>query len=161
MALKPGRFELVTDPSYFMNEVASQGVFVVFGNMSGSITGPSGEGLDDTKSLVNLASSPSGLVPAGCLLTEVVNIDTTKFHTNFHKEQVNITNKVTVLRKGWVVTDKVSGTPKLGDKAYLTTSGSVTPTVSSTGGTVATPLVGQFLGAKDEDGYVKVEVNLP
>jgi hypothetical protein len=62
-----------------------------------------------------------------------------------------------------VTTDALaSGTsPAAGGVAYLTSNGEVTPTVSSTGGLVATPKVGVFAGAKDENGYVTIDVNLP
>jgi hypothetical protein len=55
----------------------------------------------------------------------------------------------------------VDGSPSAGDPAYLTAAGEVTKTVSATGGVVATPPVGRFMSTKDEDGYAKVEINLP
>jgi hypothetical protein len=163
MALKSGRYEVNVEMGFRMNETSDPGYVVCFGNLSGSIISASGEGMDheEGKNLVHVATSASGLKPCGLLLTKVVNVDTTRYHLNFYKEEVNVTQKVSVLRKGWIVTNAISGTPAAGDKAYLTSSGQVTPTLSTTGGLVATPLVGQFLSKKDEDGYAKVEIELP
>jgi hypothetical protein len=64
--------------------------------------------------------------------------------------------KVTVLRQGHVVTNMlVSGvTPSAGDSAYVGANGLI--------GTSSTNAVkiGQFLSAKDSDGYAKVSVNI-
>jgi hypothetical protein len=47
-------------------------------------------------------------------------------------------------------------TPSGGNPAYLSHSGLLTPTLVAN----VTPLVGRFETAKDEDGYVKVSINL-
>ncbi len=124
-------------------------------------TATSGTGFGDTAGKVSFASSPSGLKPVGLLMHEVVNIDTTLYRLNPYKDEINIGSRCRLMRKGWVNTDKVTGSPTAGDDAYLTTAGVLTPTVSSTGGTVATPLVGKFETAKDESGYAQVAIDLP
>ncbi len=72
--------------------------------------------------------------------------------------------KVTILRKGYVVTNAVETgvTPAVGDVAYLSdgTSGSEVGYLSNAAGSNG-KVVGRFLSAKDADGYAKVEVNLP
>jgi hypothetical protein len=55
----------------------------------------------------------------------------------------------------------VTGTPSAGDHAFLTDEGKVKNSQSSGGGFVASPSVGRFLSSKDEDGYVKLSVDLP
>jgi len=156
MALKGDRYEGMTDVSFFMNDSsAAKGGVVVLS------TGGSGVALDQSKALVTYAASASGNIPVGLLLNDMVNIDQTRQHINFHKNEVQKGGKVTVLTQGWVVTDMITGTPTAGAPAYLTAAGKVTPTQSATGGVVATPPVGRFLSTKDEDGYAKVSLNLP
>jgi len=158
MALKGDRYEGMTDVSFFMNDSsAAKGGVVVLS------TGGSGVALDQSKALVTYAASASGNIPVGLLLNDMVNIDQTRQHINFHKNEVQKGGKVTLLTQGWVVTNMVDGSanPSAGDPAYLTAEGKVTDTQSATGGVKATPPVGRFLSSEDEDGYVKLSINLP
>jgi hypothetical protein len=159
MALKGDRYEGTTDVSFFMNDAsAAKGGIAVLS------TGGSGVALDQSKALVTYAATAvaaSGSIPIGLLLNDMVNIDQTRQHINFHKNEVQKGGKVTLLTQGWVLTNMVTGTPTAGAPAYLTSEGKVTATVSATGGVVATPPVGRFMSTKDEDGYAKVSVNLP
>jgi len=71
-------------------------------------------------------------------------------------------SKVTLLRKGWVLTDRIypGHTPSAGDLAYVAHSGYLGDSnVDSTPG--QGNVVGRFLSTKDEDGYCKVEIGLP
>ena len=161
MALKSDRYVLQTDISFFLNEVAERGVIVSLS------TGGSGVALDNqgtTSSpfpLAVVSANPSGVKPIGFLMNDMVSIDTTRYHLNFHKDEVDMPGKVTILRKGWVLTDKVTGgLPAAFDKAYLGGSGLLQKT-QGVGGEVQNPTVGQFLSTVDEDGYTKVEINLP
>ena len=159
MALKGDRYEGTTDVSFFMNDAsAAKGGIAVLSTVG------SGVALDQSKALVTYAATSvlaSGSIPVGLLLNDMVNIDQTRQHINFHKNEVQKGGKVTLLTQGWVVTDMITGTPTAGAPAYLTAEGKVTPTQSATGGVVATPPVGRFMSTKDEDGYAKVSVNLP
>ena len=157
MALKPDRvIEMTLDAgSVILSDVAAKGVVLAWE------TGGSGSVLGDAHGEVQLAASASGLKVAGVLLQDFVNIDETRYTRNFQKEEAVIGDFADVLTRGWVWTDKYTGSPTVGAKAYLTANGVVTPTVSSTGGTAATPFVGVFGGSPDEDGYVKLHVNLP
>lgn len=156
MALKGDRYEGMTDVSFFMNDTsAAKGGIAVLS------TGGSGVALDQSKALVTYAATASGNVPVGLLLNDMVNIDQTRQHINFHKNEVQKGGKVTLLTKGWVVTNMITGTPAAGNPAYLTDEGKLTPTKSATGGVVATPPVGRFLSSEDEDGYAKVAIDLP
>ena len=64
--------------------------------------------------------------------------------------------KVTILTKGFVVTDQINGTPSAGDPAYLNNSGLIGGSQDGD-----STLLGRFLSTKDADGYAKVAVNLP
>ena len=100
-------------------------------------------------------------VPVGILLNDVVNKDLTRTHLNQYKDEVQIGGKVTVMTRGWVVTDNVTGTPAAGDLAYASeTAGEVSTTAADAqaSGNLA---IGRFMSAKDADGYAKVYVNLP
>lgn len=150
MALKPDRVEAYTDISFFMNEVAERGGVVVH------LTSGSGVSMDDASSVVEYASTPSGTVPAGLLLNDVVNLDLTRQHINWHKDEVQVGSKVTVLRQGQVVTDMVvSGdNPTAGNDAYYGVNGLLSTTSTNS------VKVGRFLSSKDADGYVKVDINI-
>jgi hypothetical protein len=116
--------------------------------------------MDDSNSLVTLAATASGAYAVGCLLNDVVNIDLTRQHLNWHKDEVQKGSKVTILKRGWIVTNNVDGTPEAGRPAYLGAAGTVTPTRSGGANSKYSDQVGQFLSVKDADGYVKVEVGI-
>jgi hypothetical protein len=149
MALKSDRYELQTDISFFYNDgTATRGCAVVHDTTAGS-----GAAMDQGVNLVKKATSGN---PVGILLNDVVNKDLTRTHLNQHKDEVQKGGKVTVLRKGYVVTNAIDGSPVAGSGAYLSGSsaGNISMVVSGT-------KIGAFLSSKDEDGYCKVEVNLP
>jgi len=151
MSLRPDRFEDATDISFFMNVVATRGLIVVHdGNGSGV-------SMDDSAAIVAVPTgqAPSATKPAGLLLNDVVNIDQTRQHLNWHQDEVQLGGKVCLLRRGWVVTDSISGTPLAGDTAYYTNAGLLVPTDPGSG-----PKVGRFLSKKDADGFCKVEINI-
>jgi hypothetical protein len=148
MALKGDRHELDTDISFFMDVEAEKGELV---HLS---TGGSGAAMDNSSALAVTATG-DGDQPLGILLNDVVDIDQTRQHLNWHKDEVQKGGKVTILTKGWVVTDKVTGTPAAGAVAYVNADGTVG---AISGGSSA---VGRFLGSVDSDGYIKVSINLP
>jgi len=156
MALKADRHELQTDISFFMNEVASRGGIATFS------TAGSGAAMDSNKALVTYVASPSGKIPAGLLLNDMVNIDQTRQHINWHKDEVQKGGKVTMLSIGWVVTDRVypGVTPAVGEVAYVHHSGYISNAVVA-GHSTTDLAVGRFISKKDEDGYAKVSVSLP
>lgn len=153
MALRGDRWEFKTDISYFCSSVTERGVVLVAG------TSGSGVALDQTVNTVVLnGTGVAGTKPIGLLLNDIVNIDQTRQHINYLKDEMQKGGKCTLLQKGWVVTNMIPTgvTPVLGDTAYLGVSGTITN--SSAG---STPAVGKFLSSKDEKGYAKVEVDLP
>jgi len=159
MALKSDRSVLDTDISFFMNEAATRG------GVASVSTGGSGAAMDQGEALVTYAALPSGAVPVGLLLNDMVNIDLTRQHLNQHKDEVQKGGKVTLLRKGYVVTSNLEGTsPSAGDPAYVAHSGNLATSDLSNDDTDAdgsTRLVGRFLSGVDQDGYAKVYIDLP
>jgi hypothetical protein len=150
MALKSDRIELLTDISFFMTTTAQRGGVV------SAVTSGSGVSMDDANAVVAYASVASGSKPVGVLLNDVVDLDLTRQHINWHKDEVQVGGKVTVLRHGQVTTNMlVSGvTPTVGSPAYVGANGLI--------GTSSTNAVqiGSFLSGKDADGYAKVSVNI-
>ena len=155
MALKPDRDPNAVDISFFTNDTtAARG-----GIMTLSTAG-SGSAMDQSEAVATYAANPSGKAPLGILVNEVVNDDLTRVKQNFHKDQVQTGGKVTLISRGWAVTDRIypGTTPTAGARAYVSHSGYITPTSL---GAEATPIVGRFLSTKNEDGFAKVAVNLP
>ena len=156
MALKADRHELATDISFFMDEVASRGGIACIS------TGGSGAALDQAGAKVSYVADASGAVPAGLLLNAMVNLDLTRPHINWHKDEVQKGGKVTLLTQGNVVTNMIypGDTPTAGGLAYVAHSGYIAAAnKDSTLGQAS--VVGRFISTKDEDGYVKVAINLP
>jgi hypothetical protein len=149
MSLKGDRYELDTDISFFMNEVATRGLVVSVS------TAGSGAAMDHSVALATVKTNPSGVYALGILLNDMVNIDLTRQHLNQHKDEVQKGGKITILRKGFVTTDAISGTPTGGQDAYLAGTGLISATQAA-----GAPKIGQFLSAKDTDGFAKVSINL-
>jgi len=148
MALKPDRIETLTDVSFFMNTTG------VRGGVVSAVTSGDGVSMDDASAVVAYAAAASGALPIGVLLNDVVNLDLTRQHINWHKDEVQKGGKVTLLRVGQVTTDRVTGTPSAGSGAYVGANGLI--------GTDSTDAVkiGSFLSSVDSDGYAKVSVNI-
>lgn len=131
--------------------VATKGGFV-------SVATPSsGVGLDGV-GVASYAASPSGAHVLGVLLDDVEDLGS-RTPRNHYKESVNLNSQVGIGSEGWVVTDFVypGVTPAAGDPAYLAHSGYV----SNVQTPAQAPKVGRFETSKDEDGFVKVSLNIP
>ena len=157
MALKSDRYELQTDISFFYNAAATtRGCLVGHGGTAGT-----GAAMDQG---VNLCAKSTSAAPLGILLNDVVDKDLTRTHLNQYKDEVQLGGKVTVLTRGWVVTNMIDGTPGPGDLAYASDGGGTAGYLSNSAadadasGNLA---VGRFMSAPDADGYAKVYVNLP
>lgn len=145
------RCEIVTEVTYFCAEVAEAGVAVCRGATAGT-----GSALDQGVNIATVVASPtSSNRPLGILLNDVVGTDLSKTHINWYKDEVPVGGKITILRQGWVLTNKIIGSPVAGDTAYVGAAGSF-----ANSGDPALK-IGEFGSAKDSAGYAKVEVNLP
>jgi hypothetical protein len=179
MALKTDRIHIDSQIDYFMNEVAERGGIVCISTVG------SGSAMDQAKQLATYPANVSGVKPLGVLMGDMVDIDLTRQHENWHKEEVVKGGKVTIWSKCTVVTDRIypGVSPAAGEVAYVAPSGYISnkihylPWWSWTrnqilaSGThdvnVQIPpdfydlAVGRFLSTKDENGFAKVSVNLP
>ncbi len=157
MALKADRYEESTDISYFMTAATGdRGGVVCLDLLSAS-----GAALDQGDNTVSYQAAASTDVPVGILLNDVVNKDLTRTHLNQYKDEVQLGGKVTVLTRGWVVTNKVTGAPAAGDLAYASETIGEISTVAANAEASGNLAIGRFMSAKDADGYAKVYVNLP
>tara|TARA_B100000029_G_scaffold507559_2_gene592445 strand:+ start:5273 stop:5779 length:507 start_codon:yes stop_codon:yes gene_type:complete len=155
MALKADRHELDVDISFFMNETGEKGQIVV------ASTGGSGAAMDQGQALVTIAAADATNIPVGVLLNDVVDLDLTRQHINFHKDEVQKGGKVSLLKKGYIVTDQIAGTPTIGALAFLDDADTGKFATEDEVADTKYSQVGRFMSIKDEDGYCKVEVNLP
>lgn len=158
MALKSDRYEESTDISFFYNEgTATRGGVVVLDAVNAS-----GAAMDQGVNKVKYAQATASDVPVGVLLNDVVNKDLTRTHLNQYKDEVQKGGKVTVMTRGWVVTNNITGTPVPGDVAYVddSTAGNV-GNATDLGYSSGVMAVGRFMSAQDSDGYAKLYVNLP
>lgn len=160
MALKQSRVIDKEENSYYFNSIASRG------GVACVSTGGSGTVLDNQgspsspKPLAAYPATSSGAKPVGILMDDTVNVDTSLFHVNFHKREVDIPGKVNILVKGTITTNMIHAghTPADGDAAYLHSSGLLGTTNN---GLANNPRIGTWRSSKDADGYAKLEVNLP
>lgn len=152
MALKGDRYEFETTISFFMDEVAERGGVTTLS------TAGSGAALDQAEALVTYAADPTGASPIGLLLNDMVDKDLTRTHLNFHVNEMQRGGKVTLLKKGWVVTDMIDPgvVPAGGEPAYVGPSG-----LLSNDNALGGALIGAFDSSQDEDGYARVSVNIP
>ena len=157
MALKADRNELDVVISFFMNETAEKGMVVCLSTVG------SGAAMDQSLALVAKKDAHATTTfPVGILLNDVVDIDLTRQHINWHKDEVQKGGKVAILKKGYVVTDQIAGTPTIGELAYVddaAANGLIATDLASADGD--RNVIGRFMSTLDEDGYAKVEVNLP
>lgn len=155
MALKGDRQVDSVTIDYFFNGTAEAGVTVC------KATAGSGIAMDAVENVAYVASSASGQVPLGVLLQEVVNIDLSRQHINWHKDQAASGDKVTILTKGWVVTDQVEQA-NAGSGAELSANGKLrsSPQRKSVEQEHVNPTVGRFRSNKDQFGFAKVYIDL-
>lgn len=153
MGLKGDRYipDGGTTIDYFMDEVAERGGCATYS------TGGSGAAFDQAEAVVTYAANPSGKLPAGILLQDMVDLNLTKHHLNWHQDQLQKGGKVTLAKKGFVVTNMIvaSTTPNVNSKAYVRESGLLGNTGAS-----ADLKVGTWGSKKDEDGYAKLHINI-
>lgn len=160
--LRPNRIHVDSKIDFFMNEVAERGGIVSFS------TAGSGAAMDQAQQLCTYKASMSGVAPIGVLMCDVVNNDLTRIHENWYKEEVQKGGKVTIWSKGTVVTNRVvspeavtaGALAYVGPSGFFTTAPGATQT-QETGTLLDKYIVGRFQSVADENGFVKVAVNLP
>ena len=157
MALKADRHELDVDISFFYNEGTAERGGVVIIDTAGS-----GAAMDQAGAKVKYATATTSSFPVGILLNDVVNLDLTRQHINWHQDEVQKGGKVSILKKGYVVTNLIEGTPTAGLGAFVgdTTAGYIAAGTAAVANE-SYQQIGRWLSDKDEDGYAKLEVNLP
>jgi hypothetical protein len=182
MALKPDRNELDVDISYFwatgIGYGSERGGWV---SATGS-TAASGAGMDQAVNQVWYGLNTTGVRPLGVLLNDVVNVDLTRQILNPYKSEVQVGDKITLLKKGYVVTNRIVTTigpttvaVTVGAPAYTGPSGFITTVASGTlhvlqnndaltksmlNSPSGSYVIGKFLSAADEDGYAKIYIDL-
>ena len=100
------------------------------------------------------------LEPVGLLLVDVVDLNTT---TSFYVDSVRPGNRISVLKKGWVITNKVVTKPnniKIGAEAILYPNGYIGPWLWGGKSCKKTKKVGRFESGPDKDGYVRVYIDI-
>ena len=96
MALKADRHELDVDISFFYNEgTAERGGVVVLDTVG------SGAAMDQAGAKVKYAAATNALIPVGILLNDVVNLDLTRQHINWHQDEVQKGGKVSHRASRW------------------------------------------------------------
>lgn len=163
MSLKPARDILAYEISFFSNAAMTRGGVVC--SYSG-VNQASGQALDHSLAIAEYAANPSGRYPLGILGNDVVNQDLTAFPLNRFKDEKQLGDKVTIYRKGWVLTNNLSATVSAanvmpGQPAYLGATGTISNSASAGLPVGTTTLqIGRFLSRPDQDGYAKVQVDL-
>lgn len=162
MALKADRNELDVDISFFYDEdTATRGGVVILDTVG------SGAAMDQSQAKVKYGDVVDASIPVGILLNDVVNIDLTRQHINWHKDEVQKGNKVAILKKGTIVTNMVDvtgaegSTVTAGATAYASSGTKGYLSATCTSSNASRLAVGRFISTKDEDNYYKVEINLP
>ena len=156
MALKADRNGLDVDISYFYNAGTAERGGIVSIASAGS-----GAAMDQAGAKVEYKQGAASVIPVGVLLNDVVNLDLTRQHINWHKDEVQKGGKVAILKKGYVVTNMVEGTPNTAGEPACIDDGGATGKFEPCDGSSTDVRVGRFMSLADEDGYYKVEINLP
>ena len=157
MALRPDReYNETTDISYFWSTAAGQATQEKGGVACLAGTGGSGVALDDLSNVALYKTVGSGGVPIGVLLQDVnPAMSATRDFVNYYNSEVRPGDKVTLLRKGWCVTDMLSGTPAVGGIAYVGPSGLIATTSVD-----GAPACGRFESLVDADGFAKIYIDI-
>ena len=162
MALRPDRIINDATIEHFMSATAERGGVVCLAVASPHAA--SGTAMDLAENTVAYAADASGQTPRGVLLNDVVNLDLTRQHANWHKDEVQVGGKVTVAPQCTVVTDWVYPGQTIipGQRAYVADSGyfSNTDLTNDDGAVVHDRIVGTFVTGKNEDGFCRVRVNI-
>lgn len=158
MALKPDReYNETTDITNFWTTVAAEK-----GGCAGVVTQSSGAAMGvnivDEANVVGYIADPSGAVAKGILVQTVSAVmSTNRDFPNFENGEIRPSDKCTLIKKGFVVTDMIVGsTPTVGAVAYLAASGKLS--MANYGS--ASPVVGRFDTTVDAAGFARVSIDI-
>jgi len=157
MALKPDReYNETTDLRYFWSELTAQNT-AEKGGIACQETVGSGVAMDPVENVAQYAADGSGAVPVGVLLQDVnPEMSTTRDFPDLQSGEKRPGDKVTLLRKGWLVTDMISGTITAGATVYVGDSGNMSTTLISAGHVA----VGRVETTADANGFVTVFIDI-
>jgi hypothetical protein len=154
MGLKPDRREFNHDITWKFAAIAERG------GIPSVVTTGSGGYPGTPLNVAAYATNPSGVTPLGMLLDDVVSYDTNRQHENFYKSgfQSRIGMPVCIDRGGHYNTNMIpSGVTVVAPQpAYLAANGLIS-NVQATGA----PRVGTWVSNQDQDGFAKIQINLP
>lgn len=159
MALKPDRgYHEETDITNFWTTVAAEkgGCASIVTQGSGAAMGIN---LVDEANVVGYVANPSGAIAKGILVqTVAAAMSATRDFPNYENGEIRPSDKCTLIKKGFVVTDMISAgiTPTAGAAAYLAASGYV----STANYGSASPQVGRFETTKDANGFARVSIDI-
>jgi hypothetical protein len=129
MALKGDRAVYIDDISYVSEKAEEAGSLLCV-----KATQPTGRGVgagqNEAAPVATHRRPPSrpGRSWPACSSTTWSSIDQTRQHRNFQRVEQVVGENVTLLKDGFVRTNKISGTPAAGAPAYLATNGNFSPT---------------------------------
>lgn len=157
MALKPDReYNETTDITNFWTTVAAEkgGVASIVTQGSGAAIGVNST---DEPNVVGYSADPSGAIAKGVLLqTVTAAMSATRDFVNYENGEIRPGDKCTLVKKGFVVTDMITGTaPSAGDSAYLAASGYISKTQAT-----GAPQIGRFETTKDANGFARVSIDI-
>jgi len=165
MALKPDRdfFQVMDITNFWTNTTGF--TTAEEGGIASVETGGSGVALGvnntDDPNFVLYATVASGSIPKGVLLHPVnPPLSATRDFKNLENQESRPGDKVALLRKGSIVSNKIVGTPAIGSVAYLGASGYFDVTQTPSTGTGAAKVVGRFETTKDADGFARIFIDI-
>lgn len=115
---------------------------------------------------VKINSAGDGVAACSAKTDAVYGFSVRVFGTTYRDaagKDVQDMDLVTVLRRGYIAVAVASGTPKLGGKVYLTTTGTLSADANDgeSSPTAYTEIPGcTFCGAKDADGLAEIAFNI-
>ena len=158
MALKPDReYNEVTDITNFWTTAAAEkgGCASVVTQGSGAAIG---QNIVDEANVVGYVASSSGAFAKGILVQTVsAAMSATRDFINFENGEIRPSDKCTLIKSGFVVTDMIVGTtPTVGATAYLAASGKIS--MANAGS--ASPVIGRFETTADANGFARVSIEI-
>lgn len=142
-ALKADRWIKCEDLSFFYNgECISRGRVVCLDSNQD----------DDGFPVVDIPNKCKKPYPVGIIMNDVVNLDMTRQHINWHKEEVPQGGKVCIAKYGYLTIKPVKGNPQPGKDLYYDDIGYLTTEEVS-------KCVGKVTSSLDADGFCRVDIH--